>query len=313
VYVLDAERTLVKRGTLLGIKGQASLELGFKAKFLVPMENPEEFLVGGNRSLRDFKIVTIRGLTLEARPANFPFVDIPELRGALMVHHIARIENQVIMSIYNSKSETYQINNYTYVKAQDQFIKSDTYRLKPGKIVNLIQVTHLAENKSYVKVILCYDCSKLVEIIFNNKVIEGQERPSYVGHNNKIKHTFNFGQIDALVKMQDTKDIIVSDLVSTPDHQSRFLTIFKESKYSRKTFSEKERPFDGNYTDNLLLLEDHLEVQNMLILPNFSDSIVFLNLSEAHLQLFNLERLSLEDTMQHFLDINRISVALQIQ
>ena len=193
MYVLDAERTLVRRGTLLGIKGQASLEMGFKPKFVVPMENPEEFLVGGNRSLCDFKIVTIRGFTLEARPAKFPFVDIPELRGALMVHHIAHIENQVIMSIYNSRSETYQINNYTYVKAQDQFIKSDTYKLKPGKIVNLIQVTHLAENKSYVKVILCYDCSKLVEIIFNNKVVEGQERPSYAGHENKIKHTFNFG------------------------------------------------------------------------------------------------------------------------
>jgi len=113
--------------------------------------------------------------------------------------------------------------------------------------------------------------------------------------------------------MQDTKDIVVCDLVSTPDHQSRFLTIFKETKHSRKTFSDKERPFDGNYSDNLLLLEDHLEVQNMLILPHFSDAIVFLNLSEAHLQLFNLERLSLEDTMQHFLDKNRISVALQIQ
>ena len=78
-------------------------------------------------------------------------------------------------------------------------------------------------------------------------------------------------------------------------------------------YDDKERPFDGNYSDNLLLLEDHLEVQNMLILPHFSDAIVFLNLSEAHLQLFNLERMSLEDTMQHFLDKNRISVALQIQ
>jgi hypothetical protein len=110
--------------------------------------------------------------------------------------------------------------------------------------------------------------------------------------------------------MQDTKDIIISDKVSSSDHQSRFLTIFKETKYSRKSFSAKERPFDGKYADNLLLLEDHLEVQNMLILPHFSDSIVFLNMAEEHLQLFNLERLSLEDTMQHFLDRNRISVAL---
>ena len=69
----------------------------------------------------------------------------------------------------------------------------------------------------------------------------------------------------------------------------------------------------GNYSENLLLLEDQLEVQNMLILPNFSDAIVFLNLSETHLQLYNLERLSLEDTMQHFLDTNRVAVALQIQ
>ena len=77
----------------------------------------------------------------------------------------------------------------------------------------------------------------------------------------------------------DTKDIIIADRASS---KAQHLTIFKQEKYVSKSFGA-QKAFDGVYTDNLLFFEDDLEFNNMLVLPNFSEQILSINLSETHL------------------------------
>jgi hypothetical protein len=55
-----------------------------------------------------------------------------------------------------------------------EFVLTDVYKFKPGKIVHNLVLSHYQENEiqegtntNFAKIIVTYDCSKLVEIMVN--------------------------------------------------------------------------------------------------------------------------------------------------
>ena len=74
------------------------------------------------------------------------------------------------MCSYNSSND--QFSFYTMTLQQKagpswDFELTDVYRMKPGKMVHSFLVSHYQEDKNNAKIIVAYDCSKLIEIMVN--------------------------------------------------------------------------------------------------------------------------------------------------
>ena len=133
----------------------------------------------------------------------------------------------VIMCCHNSAIDQYSF--YTMLLRQKEgpswdFEQTDVYRMKPGKIVHNFTLSHYQEDKNMAKIIVSYDCSKLVEIMVNI-IPKVQKFDRYV---TKLKHSLNFTQIKSTIKVEGSTEMLVQDKFNN------FLTIFRPNRYIAK-------------------------------------------------------------------------------
>ena len=74
------------------------------------------------------------------------------------------------------------------------------HKMKKGKWIDGITLT------TEKKVLVHYDCSKITEIIFDKKVMT-----------TKLKHSFNFAEIEKCYRIQDSRDLIVQESFNQGD------------------------------------------------------------------------------------------------
>lgn len=96
--------------------------------------------------------------------------------------------------------------------------------MRPGKLVNGFTLSHYQEDKNIARIIVVYDCSKLVEIMVNINSNQAQER--FQRYVTKLKHSINFGEIKNAVKIEGTSEMMVQD--------GQFLSIFRPDRYIAK-------------------------------------------------------------------------------
>ena len=93
-----------------------------------------------------------------------------------------------------------------------EFVLTDQYSLKPGKILHSLTLSHFHQkeiqegfNQNFCKVIVAYDCSKLVEIMLNTnpKYLsnDSKEKPKFIRKVTKLKHQFNFAKVSQCFKI----------------------------------------------------------------------------------------------------------------
>ena len=116
----------------------------------------------------------------------------------------------VIMCCYNVGADQYTF--YTLVLRQSpgpkwDFQLLDTYRMKPGKLVHNFTLSHYLEDKNMAKIIISYDCSKMVEVMVN--IVPNAEKFDRVV--TKLKHSLNFTEIANMVKIEGSTEMIVQD------------------------------------------------------------------------------------------------------
>ena len=77
--------------------------------------------------------------------------------------------------------------------------------MKPGKMVHNFTLSHYQEDKNMAKIIVSYDCAKLVEIMVNI-MPKVQKFDRFV---TKLKHSLNFTQIQNMVKVEGSSEMLV--------------------------------------------------------------------------------------------------------
>jgi hypothetical protein len=169
-----------------------AIAMNFEPKNIVNLDctksNGCNLMLVGNKSSNEFAVINItnnlikvnfsNGMPKSLKKVFFKNQESSQKQFAIkFIEVLEQDEKQklVIMCCYNSSND--QFSFYTMNLLQKagpfwDFELTDVYRMKPGKMVHSFLVSQYQEDKKNAKIIVAYDCSKLVEILVNMNIKE---------------------------------------------------------------------------------------------------------------------------------------------
>lgn len=135
----DCEVALWRSGSGLG----ETIKLEFVPKHIVSLPMKNRFLLGSNKSIKQFVSVSLinnEKLVFKSMKLPFDLVDPNQQSKGYEIHHALSVDELLVFSVYNQITSVYSI--FLFKFQLEQFIKTDTYRLKAGKILNSLTISH---------------------------------------------------------------------------------------------------------------------------------------------------------------------------